>query len=204
MGRYVRKRPCMCASSQCLHSRIGNERFNLASYLGLTTPCRFLVKHKCKSNLSEKKLLSQATDLIAVATVDLLVLFLILLPGLFDIRLVALGQSVFIVVASVLNVFAVGTRDTVTICVVDRKDGRWLVVGVRLLLRLLVLVGVRVLRRVLTIAGVLRRVLTGVWVFRWVLARVRVRCRSRSWCRGGCCCCRSGSGLLLVVGGVVS
>lgn len=148
--------------------------------------------------------MSQATDLIAVATVDLLVLFLILLPGLFDIRLVALGQSVFIVVASVLNVLAVGTRDTVAICVVDRKDGRRLVVGVRLRLRLLVLVGVRVLRRVLAIAGVLRRVLTGVWVLRWVLACVRVRCRSRSWCRGGCCCCRSGSGLFLVVGGVVS
>ena len=53
--------------------------------------------------------------LVAVTTVDLLVLFLILFPGLLDVRLVALGQSIFIGVAGVLDVFAVGAGDGVTV-----------------------------------------------------------------------------------------
>ena len=53
--------------------------------------------------------------LVAVTTVDLLVLFLILFPGLLDVRLVALGESIFIGVASVLDVFAVGAGDGVTV-----------------------------------------------------------------------------------------
>ena len=53
--------------------------------------------------------------LVAVTTVDLLVLCLILFPGLLDVRLVALGESIFIGVASVLDVFAVGAGDGVTV-----------------------------------------------------------------------------------------
>ena len=53
--------------------------------------------------------------LVAVTTVDLLVLFLILFPGLLDVRLVALGESIFIGVASVLDVFAVGAGDGVAV-----------------------------------------------------------------------------------------
>jgi hypothetical protein len=51
------------------------------------------------------------SSLVAVTTVDFLVLFLILFPGFLDVRLVALGESIFVVVASVLNVFAVGAGD---------------------------------------------------------------------------------------------
>ena len=53
--------------------------------------------------------------LVAVTTVDLLVLFLVLLPGLLDVRLVALGESILVIVASVLDVFAVGARDGVAV-----------------------------------------------------------------------------------------
>jgi hypothetical protein len=48
------------------------------------------------------------SDLIAITTVDFLVLFLVLFPRLLDVRLVAFGQCIFVIVASVLNVFAVG------------------------------------------------------------------------------------------------
>ena len=53
--------------------------------------------------------------LVAVTTVDLLVLFLILFPGLLDVRLVALGESIFVVVAGILDIFAVGARDGVAV-----------------------------------------------------------------------------------------
>ena len=53
--------------------------------------------------------------LVAVTTVDLLVLFLVLFPGLLDVRLVALGESILVIVASVLDVFAVGARDGVAV-----------------------------------------------------------------------------------------
>ena len=46
--------------------------------------------------------------LVAVTTVDFLVLFLILFPRLLDVRLVAFGESIFVVVAGVLDVLAVG------------------------------------------------------------------------------------------------
>ena len=46
--------------------------------------------------------------LVAVTTVDFLVLFLIFLSRFLDVRLVALGESIFVVVAGVLDVFAVG------------------------------------------------------------------------------------------------
>ena len=60
-------------------------------------------------------ILSVFVTLVAVTTVDLLVLFLILLPGLLDVRLVALGESILVIVASVLDVFAVGARDGVAV-----------------------------------------------------------------------------------------
>lgn len=47
-------------------------------------------------------------SLVAVATVDLLVLFLIFFPGFLDVRLVAFSESIFVVIAGVLDVFAVG------------------------------------------------------------------------------------------------
>lgn len=53
--------------------------------------------------------------LVAVTTVDFLVLFLILFSGLLDVGLVALGESVFIVVAGVLDVLAVGAGDGVAV-----------------------------------------------------------------------------------------
>ena len=53
--------------------------------------------------------------LVAVTTVDLLVLFLILFPRLLDVGLVALSESIFVVVAGVLDVFAVGTGDGVAV-----------------------------------------------------------------------------------------
>lgn len=46
--------------------------------------------------------------LVTVTAVDLFVLLLVLLPGFLDVRLVALSQSIFVVVASVLDVLAVG------------------------------------------------------------------------------------------------
>jgi len=46
--------------------------------------------------------------LVAVTTVDFLVLFLILFSGFLDVRLVTVGKSVFVVVAGVLDVLAVG------------------------------------------------------------------------------------------------
>lgn len=60
-------------------------------------------------------IVSVFVTLVAVTTVDLLVLFLILLPGLLDVRLVALGESILVIVASVLDVFAVGARDGVAV-----------------------------------------------------------------------------------------
>jgi hypothetical protein len=131
----------------------------------------------------------ETSNLVVIAAVGLLILFLVLLPGLLDIRLVAVGQRVFVVVAGILDILAVGAGDAATVCVVDGEDGRRLVVGIRLRL---VLAGVRVL---------LRRVLTGVWVLlRWVLACVRVgnRSRHRSGGRGSCSRC-GGSGLVLVI-----
>lgn len=49
--------------------------------------------------------------LIIVTAVDLLVLFLILLPSFLNVRLVAISQCIFIVVAGVLNVLAVRAGD---------------------------------------------------------------------------------------------
>jgi len=51
------------------------------------------------------------SSLVAVTTVDFLVLFLILFSGFLDVRLIAFGESVFVVVAGVLDVFAVGAGD---------------------------------------------------------------------------------------------
>ena len=55
--------------------------------------------------------------LVAVTTVDLLVLFLILFPRLLDVGLVALSESIFVVVAGVLDVFAVGAGDGAAVAV---------------------------------------------------------------------------------------
>ena len=49
--------------------------------------------------------------LVAVTTVDFLVLFLILFPCFLNVGLVTFGESVFVVVAGVLDVFAVGARN---------------------------------------------------------------------------------------------
>jgi hypothetical protein len=162
------------------------------------------------------------SSLVAVTTVDFLVLFLIFFPGFLDVRLVALGESILVVVAGVLDVFAVGAGDGaavtlwVLVCgfrysvcrnysrVIHRKHSRRLVVRISWGVTLLgvgvrwwvALVGVWVLGRV---------ALLGVWVLRSVallrrgVLRVRVCSRRR---RGGRCCCgRScGSGLVLVIG----
>jgi hypothetical protein len=50
-------------------------------------------------------------DLVGVTTVDLLVLFLILLPRFLNVRLVAVSQRVLIIVAGVLDILTVGARN---------------------------------------------------------------------------------------------
>lgn len=53
--------------------------------------------------------------LVAVTTVDFLVLFLVLFPCFLNVGLVAFSESIFVVVAGVLDVFAVGAGDRIAI-----------------------------------------------------------------------------------------
>jgi hypothetical protein len=54
-------------------------------------------------------------DLVGVTAVDFLVLFLILFPRFLDIRLVAVSQSILIIVAGILDILAVGARNRAAI-----------------------------------------------------------------------------------------
>jgi hypothetical protein len=54
-------------------------------------------------------------DLVGVTTVDFLVLFFILFPRFLDIRLVAVSQSILIIVAGILDILAVGARNRAAI-----------------------------------------------------------------------------------------
>jgi hypothetical protein len=142
------------------------------------------------------------SSLVAVTTVDFLVLFLILFPGFLDVRLVALSESIFVVVAGVLDVFAVGAGDgaavTLWVLVHDFSFGEyWSYSRVihrkhswRLVVRIswrVALLGIWIRRRVALIA------LLGIWILGIALLRRRVlrvgvrnghrrRCRRR---RGG-------------------